>query len=337
MPGILVIQTAFIGDAILTLPMIQKLKSLNPDVFIDVLCTPATKEIFEASPCVNKAISMDKRGEHKSFFAVYKLAAGIFKNGYTKIYSPHRSFRTSLFVLFSSVRETYGFSNSSFRFVYKNIIEYDKECHEVARNLDLIGLNGGEEFRNILPVVEVSPAGKEKVALFKKKNKLEKYIVLAPASVWKTKMYPVEYFKTLAKHFASKGFKVVLMGSEKDSFILKEFLDFDDGIILAAGAFSLIESVELLKGAKLLISNDSAPTHLGLCADIPVLTLFCSTIPGFGFYPYSRKSSFLSIEGLECKPCGIHGKNECPVKTFACGFNLTPDLVIKKTEELINE
>lgn len=337
MPGILVIQTAFIGDAVLTLPMIQKLRELNPDSFIDVLCTPVTKEIFESSPSVRNVIVMDKRGEHKSFSAIFKLGGQIAKIKYDKIYSPHRSFRSALLVLLSGVRNTYGFNNSSFKYVYKFLIPYDKNSHEVKRNLLLIGYDPGEHLPDMLPEITVNKAGIKKVEEFKKQNRIEKYIVLAPCSVWNTKVYPAEYFRTLTDHFTKKGYKVILMGSEKDSFKLKEFLNYNDKLILAAGVFSLVESVELLRGASLLISNDSAPAHFGLCANIPVLMLYCSTIPGFGFFPYSRKSSYLNIEGLDCKPCGIHGKNECPIKTFDCGFKLTPDLVINKTEELINE
>ena len=60
-------------------------------------------------------------------------------NNYTKIYSPHRSFRTALIVLFSKVKETIGFSNSSFTHVYENVIEYRYDFHEVRRNLELAG------------------------------------------------------------------------------------------------------------------------------------------------------------------------------------------------------
>ena len=85
-----------------------------------------------------------------------------------------------------------------------------------------------------------------------------------------------------------------------------------------------------------LICNDSAPTHMGMCADISVLTLYCSTVPEFGFYPYNEKSTYLSLPDLECKPCGIHGHNECPIASFECGVKLSPDLVIKTLQELIN-
>lgn len=89
----------------------------------------------------------------------------------------------------------------------------------------------------------------------------------------------------------------------------------------------------ITKHVKLLISNDSAPTHLGMCADIPVLTIFCSTVPGFGFYPYNEQSKTISFSNLDCKPCGIHGYRKCPIETFDCGYKLLPEMVIEKIKK----
>ena len=76
---ILIIQTAFLGDAILTLPMIQKLKESNPSSLIDVICIPSTREIFAHSNCVHDTIVLHKRGEHRSAFKLMKFAKNLKK------------------------------------------------------------------------------------------------------------------------------------------------------------------------------------------------------------------------------------------------------------------
>ena len=70
--------------------------------------------------------------------------------------------------------------------------------------------------------------------------------------------------------------------------------------------------------------------------DIKVLTLYCSTVAEFGFYPYNSKSKYLSFDNLKCKPCGIHGFKECPINTFDCGNKLKPEIVIEEAEKLLN-
>ncbi len=335
---ILIIQTAFLGDAVLTLPMIKKLKEIYPESIIDVVSIPSTKEIFDASPFVDNTIVLDKKNKHKSLLSLRKFVKNIKSKKYTRLYSPHRSFRTALIVLGSNIRETTGFNISSAKHVYKNLIEYNPEHHEVQRNFDLIGFDYSGNGWRILPEVGIAEDIKEKVDIFFRTNYLnENNIAVAPGTVWNTKKYPENYFIDVIKHFAGQGKNVILIGGQSD----KELCDriaagFESRVISSAGEFSLTGTIEILKRVDLLLCNDSAPTHLGMCADIPVLTLYCSTVPSFGFAPYNEKSEFLSYDKLDCKPCGIHGYKKCPIGTFECGFNLTPQTVISKINEIMN-
>ena len=339
MNKVLVIQTAFIGDAILTLPMIQKLKEIFDNVELQVLCIPSTQEIFSASPYVDEIIVYDKKGKDKSLFSLIKLISKIWSEKYSRIYSPHRSFRTSLIVKFSSVKLTFGFDNSSLKGVYNYLIKYDSKKHELQRNLDLIGYSYDSDGWKIKPElnllkVKVTPLEK----IFVNYNSKSKYAVVAPGSVWKTKRYPAEFYLSIIKYLVARKYFVLLIGGEKDKVLCESFeSEFSENVKSVAGKFSLTESVLLLANAAILISNDSAPTHLGMCADIPVLTIYCSTVPDFGFFPYNVASNYISYNDLACKPCGIHGHNKCPVGTFECAFKLKPEVVISKIEEMLND
>lgn len=337
MQKILVIQTAFIGDAILTLPMIEKLSEMHPDSQIDVISTPLTEEIFSHCPYINFIWILDKRNSHKSFRGLYKFSKEINKQKYDRIYSPHRSFRTALLVMNSGVRDTFGFSNSSFPYVYKNLIQYDLKKHEVQRNFDLINYNYDEFGWKIKPVCNVSEEGIKKVRDYFISNGINHgFIAISPGSVWKTKRYPENQFQEIIELLVNDGKQVVLIGGEGDKKITSRLKDlFSHSVFDSAGLFSIIESIELLKHSSILLANDSAPTHLGMCADIKVLTLYCSTIPAFGFYPYNKLSRFLSEDDLYCKPCGIHGYKECPIKTFDCGIKLTSQKVYETIKEMI--
>ncbi|MCW8824754.1 MAG: glycosyltransferase family 9 protein [Ignavibacteriaceae bacterium] len=334
---ILVIQTAFPGDAILTLPFIQELKKQKPDYSIDVLFIPLTAEIFETSSSINSVIPLDKKGKQKSFFSFMKFVKELKSKKYELVYSPHRSLRSALINLSLSAKESYGFENSALKFVYKNDVKYDPSAHEVRRNLEFLdGDFGGEKWR-ILPEISVPSESKKKVSDYLSENKINNFITIAPGSVWETKKYPVKYFKEVIEHFKKNKYQIVLIGGAEDKVIC-ELLRKDDeeNVHIAAGEFSFIETIELLRSSSLLICNDSAPTHLGMCVDIPVLTIYCSTVPGFGFYPYNNRSSYISYNELNCKPCGIHGFNSCPVGSFYCAELLLPSLVIEKAEKLIS-
>ena len=338
MEKFLVIQTAFIGDTILTLPMIQKLKELNPGCRIDVIAIPETAVIFSHSPAVDQVYIFDKRVKHRSLRQVLKFAKFLKQSNYSRIYAPHRSLRTSLLVLFSRVRETFGFDVNSLRHIYKHLAEYHGTIHEVERNLRLMQFPVENGNWRILPQLNIPAEAKSKVEkYFNTEGNNKRYAAIAPGSVWNTKIYPVEYMEEISRFLAGKFDMVFLIGGEKDRKICEELeAKSVRNVKSAAGNFSLIESTEFLRRMDILISNDSAPAHLGMIADIPVLMLYCSTVPDFGFYPYNKKSYFLSFNDLFCKPCGIHGFNECPLGNFACGFGLKPETVISKIKEMIN-
>jgi heptosyltransferase II len=303
------------------------------------LCIPSAEEIFKAAPFVNEVKVLDKRNKHKSLTALFNFAKKLRREKYTRIYSPHRSFRTALLVMLSGVRDTYGFSNSSLNHVYKKLVEYKPEHHEVQRNLDLIEFNYLNDEWKIIPQINISPDIKEKIDNFlKDKGIINNIICIAPGSVWNTKVYPSEYYEEIIKYITNRTqYNVVLTGGKRDEMLCSDIASrFSEKVCSAAGKFSIIESIEILKRASLLITNDSAPTHMAMCADIPAITIYCSTTSDFGFYPYNKKSSFLSYDDLFCKPCGIHGYEKCPISTFECGYKLKPGIVVKKIEEMLN-
>lgn len=333
---ILVIQTAFLGDALLTLPMIQNIKENEPECSIDVVCIPDTQEVFQFSDSVDNVIVFDKKGTGKSFFKLIKFALSLKKNDYTKIYSPHRSFRTSLLILMLGVNQSIGFDTAAMNFVYTKRIKYKKEIHEVARNLSLNGYTISDNNWKILPQISIpNEVIKKTDEIISRFN--GRIIGIAPGSIWETKKYPSEYIEKVVKYFAEKEYSVLFIGGQKDFQICNQIHQkFSDKTINLAGQLSVIESLAIINRLSLLICNDSAPTHMGVAVDIPVLTIYCSTVPQFGFYPYNERSKSISFDDLSCKPCGIHGLIKCPINTFDCGYKLSPEKIIKTAEQLLN-
>lgn len=334
---IVVVQTAFIGDAVLTLPMLEVLAKNNPNAIIDVVTIPKTSEIFQASPFVNEVIVYDKRNTHKGFKALLSFAKMLGSRNYSLIVAPHRSLRTSLLVLFSGIKESIGFQNSSFSIVYRNSVEYRYELHESARNISLVSSDEAKNYLSYLPKTLFSEETKKKIDGFLASLTSDRKIVaIAPGSVWETKRYPVEHFLSLVRTLISKNYLILLIGSEVE-FKLNEAIQKTAGnnCVNIAGRHSILETIYLLTKCNLLLTNDSAPTHFGMAADIPVLTIYCSTVPEFGFFPYNGKSGTISLNDLPCKPCGIHGYEVCPLSHFNCGQKLLPEVVLAKIDTLL--
>ncbi len=332
MERILVIQTAFIGDAILTLPLIQKLNEVFSEPVIDVVSIPDTAEIFNASPFVNKNWVYDKKSKDKSILSVLKLAKKLRNENYTRLFAPHRSFRTALITLLSGIKNTTSFDRSSFGFIYKNRIRYEKNFHEVRRNLSLLGdkFTAGDSWK-IKPEVKscsLPDIAKDITA------SSERIYAVAPGSVWGTKIYPHGYFSEIIKSLSKMNYRAVLIGGNNDLALCERIIhESGEAALNLAGELNLIESIEFLRKCSFLVCNDSAPTHMAMAAGIPAITLYVSTVPDFGFYPYLHNSKYLSYDNLECKPCGIHGHDECPLGVFDCAHNLPPERILKIIEQ----
>ncbi len=334
---VLVIQTAFLGDAILTLPLIQVIQKKIKNTIIDVVAIEATKEIFESSPFVNETIVLKKKKQEKSLVKTIQFAYKLKRKKYDIIYSPHRSFRTSLIVFLSGVKETYGFNNASFSFVYKYQRKYNPNIHEVARNISLFDEDLINKKWNVLPECRITEREEIKVSkLLSSLPNINKTIAIAPGSVWETKKYPTNYYIEIINYLILKSYNVILLGGINDAQLCQVIeKEVKDNILNLTGKLSITESIAIISKSDLIICNDSAPTHMAMCADAKVLTIYCSTVPEFGFYPYNNASQYISYDELDCKPCGIHGHNSCPVETFDCGKKLLPELVIKKLENML--
>ncbi len=334
---ILLIQTAFPGDAILTLPLIQKIKMKYEQSTLKVLCIPQTKILFEFSPYVDQAITYDKKSNEKGFGGFVNIIGKVRNEKFDLIISPHRSTRSSLIAFLSGAKKTISFDKSAASFLYTELKHYHSEWHEVKRNLSLIEKEISEEDWKIYPELIVNDERRIKVEKLLLNLKSKQLIAIAPGSVWNTKKYPIEFFKEIVKNLIEKNFEIAVIGGENDKKLGEILEEIDNNKIdNFCGKIDFIESFYLLQNVKLLISNDSAPTHLGVAADIPVLTIYCSTIPQFGFYPYNQRSQSISFNDLYCKPCGIHGFEKCPEDHFKCGYELKPNLIIQKVQEMLN-
>ncbi len=319
---ILVVQTAFIGDAVLTLPMVQVLHKNYPDSTIDLLAIPRTAELFLNHPDVHKIISYDKRKSDRGVFGLIRMSQKICENRYDIAIIPHRSFRSAFLIRLAGIPRRIGFDISGGSFSMTETVRYDKQIHEIERNLSLLKNLGIEISSRVLPELYPSTEDKKNVdELLSGKNikSSDRLIAIAPGSVWATKRWLPERYAELIRLLSNDGFVPVLIGGKEDRILCESIAKESDArTLVLAGDLSLLQSAEVLRRALVLVTNDTAPMHLAVAMRIPVVTIFGPTAPSFGFAPYGENDVVVETLGLSCRPCRIHGSKRCPVKTFDC-------------------
>jgi heptosyltransferase-2 len=335
---VLVIQTAFIGDVILTLPMIQALKRHKPEAMIDFLTIPRSAPVLTNHPAINTIILYDKKGKDRGLFSLISQGL-VLRKTYDIALVPHRSIRSAMLALLAGIPKRIGFDTSDGRLLFTHQIKYRFDDHEIERNLSLLTPLQIEEGDIVLPDIYPSKSDQIKAEHITTQihPPLNKIVAFAPGSIWATKRWTKEGFSSLASMLIEAGVGVILLGGSEDRGLCEEIRlsSASSSILSTAGELSLTESAALLGTCSLLITNDSAPLHLGVAMRTPVIAIFGATVPEFGFSPVGLFDSVIEIDGLECRPCGIHGGDSCPIGTFVCMKNIPAELVFQKVQETL--
>lgn len=324
--GTLLVDTSFLGDVVCAEPLVRAAaRRFGPPV--DFLTAPAAAEILAGHPDLREVLVFDKRGAERGLRGLWRAARRLRGRRYERAISSHRSFRTALLLWLARVPERVGFHDAAAARLYTRRVRHRACAHEIERNLDLAGGGGWERPRMHLGALERARAA----ALAPPPP----FVALAPGSIWATKRWPAESWAALLRALASDGVACVLIGSAADAALCREVvgqarLDPSAGARVRdlCGQASLRESYAVLERAAALVTNDSAPMHLGVAAGIPVVALYCSTVPEFGFAPRGERDAVLQVGGLPCRPCGVHGRRRCPAGHFRCGRDLAAGAVL---------
>lgn len=327
MSKFLIIQTAFIGDVILATPVIEKLYAAFPDAQIDFLLRKGSEGLFLNHPKIKKLLIWNKK--ERKYQQLFKLIKEIRKTNYDYVINLQRFFSTGIMTAFSKGKVKIGFNKNPLSFCYSISVEHNigNGKHEVERNLDLIK-SLVRDLTMQKPVLYPSESDYKAISQFQK----EKYVCFAPASVWYTKQLPFDKSLELINMIPDK-IVIYFLGSNSDYELCQRLTDKSGrkNSQNLCGKISLLQSAALMQGALMNYVNDSAPLHMASATNAATTAFFCSTIPDFGFGPLADHSVIKQTEvKLECRPCGLHGKRECPEGHFKCGFQISMESIGKE-------
>ncbi|MGB8658644.1 MAG: lipopolysaccharide heptosyltransferase II [Candidatus Zixiibacteriota bacterium] len=317
---ILIIQTAFLGDVILSTPLIKALRGLFPHSFISFLLIPETKKLLENNPHLNEILVYDKRN-NRGIRGFLHIKSKIKERKFDLAVIPHRSLRSALLAYLSGIPERVGFDQSAGSFLLTQKVAYRQNTHEVDRNLSLLSsfnLELKDKSPQLFPTEEDFSYAR-KLLQDSGIQEQDRIVGIAPGSVWATKRWLPERFAEVSDFLLKQsGAKVIFLGSEDDRKLCLRIAGMMKGKpLVLAGRTDVMQSAAVISFCKVILSNDSAPVHIASAMKRPVVAIFGSTIPEFGFAPYGVHHT-ITQRKLYCRPCGIHGRRKCPEKHFRC-------------------
>jgi heptosyltransferase-2 len=332
-PALLVVQTSFLGDVVLTTPLISALRQRIAPRRLAVMVRPEAAPLLAGHPDVDEVVLDDKRGRDRGALGWLRTARRLRRRRFDVAVSPHRSLRTALLLAAARIPRRVGFRESRGARLYHVRVPRDRRRHDVERNLALLEPFGGPPAaaRCHLAVTPAAAARAESM-LPPGSGPL---VGLAPGSVWATKRWAAAGYAAVAARLAAEGARCVVLGGPEDVALAEEIrARAGGGVTVLAGRTDLETLVAVIDRLAVLVANDSAPMHVAGARDVPVVAVFCATTPALGYGPYGPRAAVVEAD-LACRPCGRHGGRRCPRHTEDCMRLVSAEQVLAAVRALL--
>lgn len=308
----LIIRFSSIGDIVLTSPVIRCLKQQVPGAKLHFLTKESFRGLVQHNPYVDKVQVLGSSWDLMMHQLQYE--------GYDYIIDLHHNLRT--------FRIRRGLKNAkTFAFDKLNIEKWLFTVFKINRLPDLpivdrylqtlvsFGVvNDGKGLDYFYP--ETEETSPEDIPVSHRFG----YVGIVIGAALNTKKLPVHKLQQLC---AAIEFPIVLLGGPEDRDAGDTIASVNRiRVYNACGKFSLHESADLVKKARLIITNDTGLMHIAAAFHKPIISIWGNTVPAFGMGPYygnNAVQSFVSeVKELRCRPCSKIGYTKCPKRHFTC-------------------
>jgi heptosyltransferase II len=328
MTRILVVAPSWVGDALLSQPLLTLLKQRDPQSTIDVLGPGWALPIFRRMPEVAEAIESPFAHGELALGKRLKVGAQLRARHYDRAYVLPNSFKSALVPLFARIPERIGFVGEARQWLLTDARKLDERAlplmvQQFAHLATPRDTAVKDEPPN--PRLQVEPAERDRLMAQLGLARPSRLVCLCPGAEYgPAKRWPPHYFGQLAAALTAEGNVVWIVGSSRERDIGEAIRDSSTGVALnLCGRTTLDEAVVVLSGADMVVTNDSGLMHVAAALDRPMVALYGSSSPAFT-PPLSGRARILKLD-VPCSPCF---ERTCPLGHFDCMMKLMPDRVL---------
>ncbi|MEO5998664.1 MAG: glycosyltransferase family 9 protein [Chitinophagaceae bacterium] len=336
----LIIRFSSIGDIVLTTPVIRCLKKQIATAEVHFLTKYSFRYLVESNPYIDKC--------HFLHDDVAEITDDLKNEDFDYVIDLHHNLR-SLTVKRQLGKKSFSFNKLNVEKWLLTTFKWNRlpDVHIVDRYLETIksfGIrNDGTGLDYFIPDHDLVKENDIPA------SHLAGYIGVVIGAALNTKKYPlhkVESFCKLIDH------PIMLLGGKEDAADGEKIAAIDPvKIYNACGKFRINESADLVRRAKLLVTNDTGLMHIATAFKRPVISLWGNTVPEFGMYPYYGENylkritsnqvqqnaklpyDILELKNLKCRPCSKIGYKKCPLGHFKCMEQIDEGILLKTVKE----
>lgn len=322
MPKFLIIRFSSIGDIVLTTPVIRCLKKQVPDAEVHFLTKSSFLPVVEHNPYIDKIHLL----AHSWELMIEELKT----ENYDYIIDLHHNTKT-LRVKSALKVKSYSFYKLNIeKYIYTSVkLNILPKVHIVDRYLKTVesfGVKNDGEGLDYFIAKEEETKGEDIPA-----SHSAGYVACVIGAALGTKQWPVHKWKEFCRQL---NHPVILLGGPEDVAAGNEIAALDDiKVYNACGKFRLNESADLVRKAKLVVTNDTGLMHIAAAYKKPIISLWGNTVPSFGMTPHYGSgmvpNTIVQVNKLWCRPCSKIGYKKCPLGHFKCMEKIEVEQVLQ--------
>ncbi len=339
---VLVVRTDRLGDVVLTLPMLARLRQCFPDASRAMLLRRYTGEIVRGHPYADRLLWYDDPSGLVSFGEMLRT---IKSERFDAVILAHPTLRLALLMWLSRIPVRVGTGYRYYSFLFnRRVYEHRKDArrHELEYNMNLLAELGCDpmpaggwspEFGLVVSETDALAMRRELSACGVQLD--APLVVMHPGSGGSAREWPADYFAELGRRLRSEqGATVVVTGgpSEVDS---AGAVARRAGGVSMAGRLTLRQLAALLQRASLVVANSTGPLHLAVAAGTPVVGFYpqITAMSAGRWGPYTkRKRVLVPDKPVDCSDCDGKKKEAC-----ACMMSISVEEAYRAACELLSE
>jgi heptosyltransferase-2 len=325
----LVVAPSWVGDAILTEPLIARLREVHGDHDIDVLTPSWCAPVFARMRGVRRVVESTVRHGELGWSQRRELARALREQRYARAVVLPNSWKSALVPWLARVPHRVGYRGEQRWGLINDVRRLDERAMpRLVDRFAALAAPAGERAAPAPPPVLIPNLGNRSTHLAALALDVAPGVaILCPGAEYgPAKRWPAAQFSELAQKFVATDLRVWLIGSPNDAAIGRAIVEGagEAGRAIAdlTGRTDLGTAVDLLSLASIVVSNDSGLMHAAAAVGAPLVALFGSSSPAYT-PPLSPDATIARID-IECSPCF---RRDCPLGHFKCMRELSPATV----------
>ncbi|MCG8568055.1 MAG: lipopolysaccharide heptosyltransferase II [Desulfobacterales bacterium] len=337
---ILIRAANWVGDAIMTTPVVRALRKNYPNAHITVLAKPWVVPVYAHNPHVDEVMVYENNGRHRMGLGTLRLARDMRARSFDLAILMQNAFEAALLAFLAGIPERVGYNTDGRTPLLKPAIPMDKALkreHLIEYYKGILHGAGLESDGSAMDLY-MSQGDKDFAKSYLEERGLieagKPVLGINPGATGGTakRWFPQRYAELAGKLARKYKTRVLIFGGPADRELGEEIVAMaPDCCINAAGATSLGQAFALIGQCNLFVTNDSGLMHAAAAQDVPQVAVMGST-DYIATAPFS-KAAVMVREPVHCSPCM---KADCPTD-HACMAGITADRVFGTGVEILNK